>query len=701
MRIRSFLWASLAAIAVAGGHLSTRAQSDRVDFGRDVQPILRQNCIGCHGPTIQQNRFRLDRRADAMRGGTFAMIGPGNSAGSRLYLRLIGSEFGTQMPPTGALKPEQIKIIKDWIDQGADWPDELSGDAPPRPTPPLMTAVLKGDAAAVRRLLDEGKDPNETNDAGATALMWAVGNAEKAQLLLDRGAHVNARSADGRTPLAIAAGVPGNARVVRLLLERGADPSPKEPGTTAALVLAASVGDPATIRLLQGTGGAPKDGGVIALALALQAECTECVDLLLPSMDAAAVVRAAKDIAPPDFDARLLRPLLARRAELSFKGTDILPRAAATDLLPPDLIKALVDRGADIDAKLPDGQNAVSAARRRGNTAVVDALRKAGVADASVLSAPAPKPAPAMSARAAVERSLPLLQQNDVTFLKKAGCVSCHNNSLTAVAVALARSHGIRVDEETAQDQAEKIVKYLESWRERALQGIGIPGDADTVSYILFGLSAEAVPASEATDAMIQFVLRQQSSAGHWRIVAHRPPIESSDIQVTALSMRSLQVYAPKSGRAEYDAAVRRAATWLANAPVTTTEDRAFQLLGLGWSGATRARVQAAARVLAGEQRKDGGWAQLSTLGSDAYATGEALLALEESGAMTPADPVYRRGVDFLVKSQLADGSWYVPSRALPIQPYFESGFPHGRDQFISAAATNWATAALALSVKP
>src|SRR5260221_502038 len=325
-----------------------------------------------------------------MRGGSFAMIGPGNSAGSRLYLRLIGSEFGTQMPPTGALKPEQIKIIKDWIDQGAEWPDELSGDAPPRPTPPLMTAVLQGDAAAVRKLLDEGAGPNVANDAGATALMWAVGDAETAQLLLDRGAHVNARSADGRTPLAIAAGVAGNARVVKLLPDHGADPA----------------------------------------------------------------------------------------------------------------------------AKLPDGQNAASAARRRGNSAVVEALKKAGVADAGVTAASSPKPAPAVSPRAAVERSLPLLQQSDVTFLKKAGCVSCHNNSLTALAVALARSHGIRVDEEIAQDQSEKVVTYLESWRERALQGIGIAGESDTVSYILFGLSAEAVPPSPATDAMARFLLRQQSGTG-------------------------------------------------------------------------------------------------------------------------------------------------------------------------------------------
>ena len=59
---------------------------------------------------------------------------------------------------------------------------------------------------------------------------------------------------------------------------------------------------------------------------------------------------------------------------------------------------------------------------------------------------------------------------------------------------------------------------------------------------------------------------------------------------------------------------------------------------------------------------------------------------------------VYRRGLEFLIKTQRADGSWFVKSRSRPFQPYFESGFPHGPDQFISAAATGWAVAALALA---
>ena len=81
----------------------------KVDFRRDVQPFLKQYCIGCHGPSQQMNAFRLDRRRDAMRGGTVAMIAPGNSQASKFYLKLIGDQFGTQMPPTGALRPDRSR----------------------------------------------------------------------------------------------------------------------------------------------------------------------------------------------------------------------------------------------------------------------------------------------------------------------------------------------------------------------------------------------------------------------------------------------------------------------------------------------------------------------------------------------------------------------------------------------------------------
>ena len=75
----------LAASASLFGTVHQAQTPARVDFARDVQPILRQHCYSCHGPREQKNGLRLDRRKDAMRGGTIAVIGPGNADGSRLY----------------------------------------------------------------------------------------------------------------------------------------------------------------------------------------------------------------------------------------------------------------------------------------------------------------------------------------------------------------------------------------------------------------------------------------------------------------------------------------------------------------------------------------------------------------------------------------------------------------------------------------
>jgi len=164
--------------------------------------------------------------------------------------------------------------------------------------------------------------------------------------------------------------------------------------------------------------------------------------------------------------------------------------------------------------------------------------------------------------------------------------------------------------------------------------------------------------------------------------------------------MRALQLYAPKTDRAEYEKAVQLAASWLVKATPKTDEDRVWRLQGLAWAGRDKDAAAKAMRELAGAQRPDGGWAQMASLGSDAYATGRVLVALQAAG-MPVSDPVYRRGVQFLLNSQMEDGSWNVRTRALAFQPYFETGFPHGVDQSISAAGTGWATMALILSAQP
>ncbi len=140
-------------------------------------------------------------------------------------------------------------------------------------TTPLMQAALYGDADSVRLLLEQGADPNIKNDAGATALMWAVDDLEKTRLLVEHGADVNARSDDGRTPLLIAVRF-GNIEVVKLLIDRGADLSAKSPesrGYAAALSEAAQTGDDAMLRMLIERGADVKSAGVLAFMNAANA----------------------------------------------------------------------------------------------------------------------------------------------------------------------------------------------------------------------------------------------------------------------------------------------------------------------------------------------------------------------------------------------------------------------------------------------
>jgi hypothetical protein len=626
----------------------------RVDFGRDVQPILREHCYECHGPDQQMNGFRLDRRADAMRGGGQTNIGPGNADGSRLYHRLIGTRFGPRMPPAGPLSADQIATVKAWIDQGAEWPDQLAGEPPTFPidrdadrlmafirdgdrggaerllrgqphaartrgrggSTALMFAALYGDLALLKRLLAAGADPNTANAVGATALMWAVPDVEKLRLLLDAGADVNARSEENRTALVIAAGTVGSRPAVNLLLEYGAAAwAPLAGSNPGPLREAARVDSPEVFRLLLAYGGDPRTVPEVFL----RTNCYEC-------------------------------------ARLAGVSSGPLPR------LPPP------DRGL------------------RPEFADAPPVRARAVGAASVTPA---------AIRAAVERSVPLLQRIDIPFIRKTGCVSCHHNTVVSMAVAAARGNGYRIDEALAAEQRRIVAAYLESWRERALQNIPIAGGVDTVSYLLLGTRAAEQPPDVATDAQAIWLKRRQMPDGHWPLRTIRPPIESNDIEVTAVSMRALQMYAPVPQRSEFKRAVERARDWLAKSNAQATEEHAFRLLGLAWADAERAVVERAARELLAAQQADGGWGQLPSMTSDAYATGEALVALRHGG-LGLETPAFRRGVEFLLRTQLEDGSWYVTSRAEPIQLYFESGFPHRADQWISAAASAWATVALA-----
>src|SRR4051812_34848099 len=133
------------------------ASTAKVDYEKDVQPLLEQNCYSCHGDTVQQSGLRLDLRQNALRGGDYGpVIMPGKSADSKLIKRLVDGDGGMQMPPTGPLSAEDIGVLRAWIDQGAEFRTTIVERAP-QPVDPkvgaLITAVRTQSADEVAKLL--------------------------------------------------------------------------------------------------------------------------------------------------------------------------------------------------------------------------------------------------------------------------------------------------------------------------------------------------------------------------------------------------------------------------------------------------------------------------------------------------------------------------------------------------------------------
>ena len=104
---------------------SVRTPQSPVDFAREIQPIFQATCFNCHGPKKAAGQLRLDLKSAAMKGGLSGpIIVPGNSKQSRLLMRILGEGGEARMPMNGdPLKSEQIALIRQWIDEGAQWPE--------------------------------------------------------------------------------------------------------------------------------------------------------------------------------------------------------------------------------------------------------------------------------------------------------------------------------------------------------------------------------------------------------------------------------------------------------------------------------------------------------------------------------------------------------------------------------------------------
>ena len=309
---------------------------------------------------------------------------------------------------------------------------------------------------------------------------------------------------------------------------------------------------------------------------------------------------------------------------------------------------------------------------------------------------------PADRIRAAAAKAVTLIQKSQQNWYAKQSCFSCHQQILPSLAFRAAREHGIPVNETAAHAGAAAAFGFYSNL-ERAVEYTHIIDPAMSDSYGLLAADAAGVKPSLVTAVYARLLAARQEADGHWETVDERPPQSYSPFTATAVSARAVRLYAHD----KFDAQTRaeRARQWLVSHTPRVTEERTFQLLGAFWTGADRSALRTMAAALAATQQGDGGWNSLDSRPSDAYSTSEALFALHEAGGVAITDAAWRRGIEYLLKTQASDGSWHVLSRLHPpapvSPPYFETGFPYGHDQFLSAMGTSWAVMALAEALGP
>jgi len=256
--------------------------------------------------------------------------------GGWTFLLLCGVAFAASSDPAlfQAIRNNDLSLIQHQLRHGAD-----VNSAGFRNTTPLMYASAFGTVEAMKVLVNAGADIDVKNTFDATALMWGAGNLAKVRLLVDKGANVNAKSKQGRTPLIIAASHNGAEAILRLLIAKRADPKMTDASGNTALIAAAQANDVASIKLLLDKGAdvnARNSSGETALMSASGNGNLAAVKLLLK---AGAQVNAISAVANVNVKA----------GPIALGNYTALLLAAPYGA--PELIKTLLNAGADVNAK--------------------------------------------------------------------------------------------------------------------------------------------------------------------------------------------------------------------------------------------------------------------------------------------------------------------------------------------------------------
>ncbi len=571
----------------------------------------------------------------------------------------------------------------------------------------LFLAIDHRDVAQVKALLSKGADPNSRNGLEFTPLYIASASYQMDVMceLLKAGAEPDAESNYG-TPLMFAASS-GNVVGARILLGKGVDIEATRNDGMTILMMASYSGNPEFVSELIGRKAdvnVKDDSGASALTYAALAGQDKVAELLLKAgieVDSTNVENMTPlMIAAKAGQAKVVKVLLEHKANPNAKDmtgqTSLILAAKYSDSA--EIARLLKASGANTKATDSKGRTAGTIASMRGRNGIAKVV---GNAKGSSMS---------RSPKQAVVSSLNLIQSSMNKFENSTSCASCHHEGLGRMATGMAQDRGFKLDPQVAGRQKAMLTGMTTAMKplhEGALQNpevmkqvplIEINEVSSSDTWFLAGMAAHKQPGTDGTAAMARVLGKQQSKDGQWSISGSRAPMQSSPFTFTALSIKSLDTYAPKADATRIAEQKTLALRWMLSTPAKNSEDRASRLLGLKWL--RHKDIKKAVAEIKADQRPDGGWAQLPNLSSDAYATGQALYALHEGGGMPVNDPIYQKGVKFLLQNQDEDGSWFVNKRAIPANNYFDGGFPHGQSQYSSFNGSCWALMALLETIK-
>ncbi len=313
-------------------------------------------------------------------------------------------------------------------------------------------------------------------------------------------------------------------------------------------------------------------------------------------------------------------------------------------------------------------------------------------------------PAPAGEPlRVALEKSLGYLAEGGKDWMDDNNCASCHHAPMTIWSFYHAKRRGFRVDEDAlARISAWSLdpkVKWLpepaakqEEWSDKVLP---------VAAYFALASDRAEPPLlpAETRALLVRHFLEKQEADGSWlSYVAHPPILDRGETSTLYVLLALLgQDGGREPADSDWSGRKARALQYLAKVPPgDELQPKLWRLLlrkNLGASAASLAGSKAEdEHAVLRQQHEDGGWGQTAALPSDAYATGQVLYLLAESGCPLSAE-AHRKAVDFLIRTQQPDGAWPMASRPRTL-PKPSAG--SRKLEIIRYAAAAWASMGLA-----